>query len=308
MGGVLFFQDAGRGYCHARRRGQTKKRVLRSINVGFETCNGWDRAATGWDNAAPLLLPIPAMRISTFFQTACLWFAFLSIAVAQPLPLPVSDALQRAGIPAAAAGVYVQQAGGGAVLAAANETVAFNPASLMKLVTSYAALDLLGPAFTWRTQAYPTGAQRGDVLDGDLVIKGSGDPKLVLENLWLFLRRIRAQGIREIRGDLVLDRSAFEEAAHDAAQFDGDPLKPYNVGPDALLLNYKALTFRFVPDPASGSVAVAVDPPLAAYLVDAPVLAAGDCGDWRARLVPDIGERQARLAGSFAASCGEKTL
>ncbi|HJV79211.1 D-alanyl-D-alanine carboxypeptidase, partial [Noviherbaspirillum sp.] len=149
--------------------------------------------------------------------------------MAQQLPIPVADALQRAQIPESAAGIYVQEVGAGPVLLASNEKTPLNPASTMKLVTSDAALEMLGPTFTWKTQAYATGTQAGDVLHGDLIIKGSGDPKLVLENFWLFLRRIRAKGIREIRGNLVLDRSAFESMEYDPGQFDGDPMKPYNV-------------------------------------------------------------------------------
>ncbi len=228
-------------------------------------------------------------------------------AAAQQLPITVADALRRAEIPAAAAGIYVQQVDGGPVLLASNETLPFNPASTMKLVTSNAGLELLGPAFTWKTQAYADGALRGGVLHGDLIIKGSGDPKLVLENFWMFLRRIRAHGIREIRGNLILDRSAFEAEAYDPAQFDGDPMKPYNVGPDALLLNYKALGFRFVPDEGRGSVGVAIDPPLAAYPVVPPKLSNGDCGDWHRKLRSIIDADGARFAGSFPASCGEKT-
>ncbi|HJV76410.1 MAG TPA: D-alanyl-D-alanine carboxypeptidase/D-alanyl-D-alanine-endopeptidase [Noviherbaspirillum sp.] len=230
----------------------------------------------------------------------------VSPAEAQQLPLPVADALQRAEIPLSAVGAYVHQAGSDAMLVAVNETVPFNPASTMKLVTSDAALEVLGPTFAWHTQAFADGTQNGDVLHGDLIIKGSGDPKLVLENFWLFLRRIRAQGIREIRGNLVLDRSIFEETAYDPAQFDGDPLKPYNVGPDALLLNYKALTFRFVPDATNTAVGMTVDPPLAAYPVYPPRLANGDCGDWRGKLVASINGRSARFNGVYSAACGEK--
>ena len=86
------------------------------------------------------------------------------------------------------------------------------------------------------------------MLDGDLVLKGYGDPKLTLEHFWLLLRALRARGLREIRGDLVLDRSYFEPGEHDPAQFDAEPLRAYNVGPDALLLNFKAVRFQFVPE------------------------------------------------------------
>jgi serine-type D-Ala-D-Ala carboxypeptidase/endopeptidase (penicillin-binding protein 4) len=228
------------------------------------------------------------------------------MAFGQELPIPVADALQRAAIPVQAAGVYVQEVGAAAPFVVANETTSFNPASTMKLVTSNAALELLGPTFSWKTQAFTTGTQAGDVLRGDLIFKGSGDPKLVIENFWLFLRRIRARGIREIHGNVLLDRSAFEEIAYDPAAFDADPLKPYNVGPDALLLNFKALNIRFLPDVARRSVSVGIDPILALYPITPPRLSNGDCGDWHSRLRPVIDAGGARFTGVYAVACGEK--
>lgn len=224
------------------------------------------------------------------------------------MPRPVAEALQRAQIPRDATAVYVQPVGGGAPLLAWNENLAFNPASTMKLVTTYAALDLLGPAFRWKTGAWTNAAREGDVLRGDLVIKGGGDPRLVYEHLWMFLRRLRERGIREIQGDLVLDRSAFEETAFDPAQFDGEPQKPYNVGPDALLLNYKSLSLRLVPDTAGGKVNVIADPPLAAYPVVPPRLAEGECADWRSGLQTDVGLLGVYFSGVYPASCGERVL
>jgi serine-type D-Ala-D-Ala carboxypeptidase/endopeptidase (penicillin-binding protein 4) len=248
------------------------------------------------------------MRILKRLQAVCVLFAVAATTSAQQLPIPVADALQRAEIPASAVGIYVREANANPILLASNEMAPFNPASTMKLVTSNAALEILGPSFTWKTQAYTEGKQTGDVLHGDLIIKGSGDPKLVIENFWLFLRRIRAKGIREIRGNLILDRSVFEDSVYDPAKFDGDPMKPYNVGPDALLLNYKALGFRFAPDETRATVSVAIDPPLAAsYPVTPPRLANGDCGDWRGKLSSAVDGGGARFNGVFSASCGEKT-
>jgi D-alanyl-D-alanine carboxypeptidase/D-alanyl-D-alanine-endopeptidase (penicillin-binding protein 4) len=239
---------------------------------------------------------------------------FLSIALipgagfaADYLPAVMVDALKRSAIPVSAVGTYVQEVTGANVLAASNSTVPFNPASTMKLVTSDAALELLGPTFTWKTRAYADGVQVGDVLQGDLIIKGSGDPKLVTENLWQFLRQIRTAGIREIRGNLILDRTAFEETFFDAAEFDGEPLKPYNAGPDALLLNYNVLAFRFLPNPARGNVNVAIDPPVAGYPVLPPKLSDGACADWQSRLAPALDGIGASFSGSFPAGCGEKT-
>ena len=246
------------------------------------------------------------MRIPKSLQAACLLFVLSVAAHAQELPIPLHDALKRAEIPPEAVAVYVREAGGGPALIAHNDKTAFSPASVMKLVTSDAALELLGPTFTWKTRAFTTGVQNGDVLEGDLVIKGSGDPKMVLENFWLFMRRIRARGIREIRGNVVLDRSVFEPLAYDPAMFDGDPLKPYNVGPDALLVNYKALAVRFVPDAANRRVTVSVDPPFMNYPIAAPRLGNGDCGDWKGRMRPVIDASGARFSGVYPASCGER--
>jgi D-alanyl-D-alanine carboxypeptidase/D-alanyl-D-alanine-endopeptidase (penicillin-binding protein 4) len=216
--------------------------------------------------------------------------------------------LQIAGIPAQSVGVYVQEVDGtGTVLASANAATPFNPASTMKLVTTDAALELLGPTYRWKTQAYTNGNQLGNVLQGDLIFKGSGDPKLVLENFWLFLRQIRAKGIRDIRGNIVLDRSTFDENAYDPAEFDGDPMKPYNVGPDALLLNYKALTFQFVPNPETRQVNVLIDPPMSGYPVAPPRLGSGSCDDWQGKLQAAVDADGASFNGALPASCGEKT-
>jgi serine-type D-Ala-D-Ala carboxypeptidase/endopeptidase (penicillin-binding protein 4) len=222
------------------------------------------------------------------------------------IPIPIADAIRRAELPPESVGIYVHELGSGAVVAALHPDTPFNPASTMKLVTSNAALELLGPTFSWKTQAFVDGRLQGDVLRGDLVIKGSGDPKLVLESLWLFLRKLRAKGIRDIQGNLILDRSIFEEVPEDAAAFDGDPLKPYNVGPDALLLNYKALALRFIPDEAHRKAEVLVDPPLQQYPVQPPPLVKGECGDWRLRLQPALEPGGARFAGGYPLACGEK--
>ncbi|RJG03856.1 D-alanyl-D-alanine carboxypeptidase/D-alanyl-D-alanine-endopeptidase [Noviherbaspirillum sedimenti] len=246
-------------------------------------------------------------RIGGWF-VLCMALLAMPLAAAQQLPAPVRQALEHAGIPMQAVGVQVQEAGADRVLAAANPNTPFNPASTMKLVTTGAALDLLGPAFTWKTAAYANGVLRDEVLQGDLVIKGGGDPGLVVEDLWLFLREIRARGIREIRGNLVLDRSLFAPDGHDPAQFDGNPARPYNAGPDALLLNYKSFTLRFLPNPAAGRVALAIEPPLATFQVGAPKLGDGECGDWRKNLLMAQDARALEFGGAYPAACGEQTL
>ena len=227
------------------------------------------------------------------------------------LPSEVVAALGRAKVPPAALSVVVQEVGGAVPDLAWRANQPVNPASVMKLFTTYAALDLLGPAWTWSTPVWLHGSVQNPgvdgVLDGNLVIRGSGDPKLVLERLWLLLRRVRQAGVRDIRGDIVLDRSAFSEAGSSPGDFDGEPLRPYNAQPDALLLNYKSLLLRFTPDAVRGMASVVSDPPLAGLRVDASVpLVAGACDNWRAALKADASDpARIRFQGGYPAACGE---
>jgi D-alanyl-D-alanine carboxypeptidase/D-alanyl-D-alanine-endopeptidase (penicillin-binding protein 4) len=223
------------------------------------------------------------------------------------LPPEVTQALQRARVPEDAIGIVVEEAGSGRSLLAWQDERLLNPASLAKLVTTYAALDRLGPAWSWRTPVWLLGEVRDGVLDGSLVIRGSGDPTLVLERLWLLLRRVQQLGVREIRGDIVLDRRAFVLTDVDPAEFDGEPLRPYNTRPDALLLNFRTVIYGFVPDPATGRARVTQTPTLAGPEADRSVpLAAGPCNDWRAGLKASFGAGAgARFAGVYPAACGE---
>ncbi|HEY4068227.1 MAG TPA: D-alanyl-D-alanine carboxypeptidase/D-alanyl-D-alanine-endopeptidase [Burkholderiaceae bacterium] len=224
------------------------------------------------------------------------------------LPPSVAAALARAGVPRDAFVAMVQEVGRSTPRLAWRMDQPANPASMMKLLTTYAGLDLLGPAWTWSTPVWLQGRVHDGVLDGNLVIKGSGDPKLVLERLWLLLRRVRQLGVDEIRGDIVLDDSAFTVPAQNAADFDGEALRPYNVGADALMLNFKALVFTFTPDAARGIATIGVDPPLAGVRVDASVpLTSGGCDDWRGGLRADFSDAlHPRFAGGLPVTCSEK--
>ncbi len=240
----------------------------------------------------------------------CSLCGLCGIAAAQNLPPAVDAALQRANLPRDAVTLLVVDAEGRqAPRLSHRANVQMNPASVMKLVTTYAALDLLGPAYTWRTPVYMEGAVRDGTLYGNLYIRGLGDPKLVTERLWLLLRRVQGLGVRQIAGDIVVDRSAFDVADTDPGSFDGEPLRPYNAGPDALLLNFKSVSMTFVPDRSIRSAQVHFEPPLAGVDMQASVpLSNGECGDYRAALKADFADpARIRFAGTYPGSCAEKT-
>ncbi len=253
-------------------------------------------------------------HIVTLLRVAATFVALVgSLAHAQQseLPPPVAQALARAGIPQSSVALFAQGVDAATPVVAFNAAKPMNPASAIKLVTTFAALDLLGSTYAWKTEAYLSGPLKDGVLHGDLVLKGYGDPKLTLERFWLLVQSLRARGLTEIRGDLVLDRTYFELDNHDPAQFDGESLRPYNVGADALLVNFKTVRFLFVVDGERGAVRIIPEPRPAQVDIENTVkLAPGSCGDWRAGLrvdVRSIDERtRVTFSGTMPATCSER--
>ncbi len=183
--------------------------------------------------------------------------------VQSELPAVVQSVLDLRKLPPDSLSVYVEDLDNDEVVLRIGDEVSRNPASTLKLLTTLAALDILGPAYKWTTSVYALGEIVGDSLHGDLLIKGEGDPFLVTERVWQMLRRVRQAGIHEIRGDLLIDDSYFDVAAEDPAEFDRQPLRAYNVAPNALLMNFKVVRYWFEPDHDANAVRVWIDPPLA---------------------------------------------
>jgi D-alanyl-D-alanine carboxypeptidase/D-alanyl-D-alanine-endopeptidase (penicillin-binding protein 4) len=235
--------------------------------------------------------------------------ALCATAAARDIPAPVAEALARAGIPATAVAIVVEPVDGARAGVSHRATASLNPASAMKLVTAYAALELLGPAFTFRTDVLFTGEIAGGVLAGDLVIRGGGDPKLTYERLWQLSHQLHARGLREIRGDVIVDRGYFAPVKHDPGRFDNDPRRAYNVGPDALLVNFHALDFAFIPDGAG--VRVTSEPDLPNVEIASRIrLSDAPCGWWPEGIQQEFQENgllaTVVFSGTYPASCGEK--
>ncbi len=178
------------------------------------------------------------------------------------LPPGVVRALDVRAVPHDSISIHVEDVDTGEVLLAWLPDQPRNPASTLKLLTTLVALDLLGPAYHWKTEIYAFGDIENGRLDGDLAIKGYGDPFLVTERVWQMLRSLRHAGIDDIGGKLLLDDSWFDVADHDPAAFDRQPLRAYNVAPNALLMNFKVVRYWFEPDVDANAVRLSLEPDL----------------------------------------------
>ncbi len=225
------------------------------------------------------------------------------------LPAEVTQALQQADIPESHVGVLVQALGNSLPLLAHGETASFNPASVIKLVTTLAALDSLGPAHTFKTQVYRDGPLLDGVLHGNLVFQGGGDPALTLERFWLLLRELRQLGVREIRGDVLLDTQYYQIVEIDPGAFDQAPLRPYNAPPSALLVNFNLLNLhlsataeaigaRLEPAPAEPSL----------NLVNKLQRTDGPCNGTRDGLRLTKVDTSLILTGTYPNECGEQSI
>lgn len=236
--------------------------------------------------------------------------AATAASVNQTLPSRVEQALKANKIGSDALSVVMLPLNGNGTPTIVNADVSVNPASTMKLVTTYAALELLGPNHQWKTEFYADGPLENGVLNGNLYLKGGGDPKLNMEKLWLLLRDLRANGVQKVTGDLVLDRSHFVHP--DLPAFDddgGDQNKPFLVEPDSLLVNLKAL--RFIARADAGKVNIAVEPPIESVRIDnrVKVLKGGRCPapDVRYNPVKELSGVTVVVTGNLTEGCSSQT-
>jgi D-alanyl-D-alanine carboxypeptidase/D-alanyl-D-alanine-endopeptidase (penicillin-binding protein 4) len=227
------------------------------------------------------------------------------LAVSTPVWADTAKELSKLGLSPQNSAVWIAEIGSDQPRFSHRSDALLNPASVMKLVTTAAALDHLGGDFTWKTRIYATGPIQNGVLQGDLIIRGAGDPKLVVERLEPMMKAVRDRGVNNITGDIVLDRSAFAVPDVDPGEFDGEPMRPYNTRPDALLINFKALVMYFTPQPDQGVAQVRLEPPMAGLEIPTSVpLVRGACGDWRARLGADFSNpSRVSFAGGIPSGC-----
>ena len=209
------------------------------------------------------------MRVAVvLLLSLAIWPTCLPAAATDQLPEAVRARLNLREVPAESVSIYVADVETGEVILDWLGDEPRNPASTLKLMTTLAALDILGPAYRWQTEVYALGPIEDGRLDGDLLIKGTGDPFLVTERVWQLTRALRRTGLEIIDGDLVVDDTHFMVGPYDPGAFDQQPLRAYNVAPNALLMNFKVVRYWFTPEAETGSVRIELDPPINNVAID----------------------------------------
>lgn len=228
------------------------------------------------------------------------------------IPAAIAKQLRVHKIAAEDVSLYVHNIAEPTPLLAVNEKVPRNPASTIKLLTTYAGLDLLGPGYVWKTKVYITGTLAGGRLEGDLFIKGYGDPEITPENLWRLLWGVRERGIQTIAGNVILDGTYFEPPQAARGDFDGNAVSAYNALPAGLSINFQTTRIHLARDEAGEAVRVFTDPPLANLevlnnlkLVDAPCQR--KYHKPAVTVVEDGNHATLKLSGTFANRCGEES-
>lgn len=208
--------------------------------------------------------------------------------------------------------IFVQGRGESDPRLAHNADTKRNPASVMKLFTTYAALEELGPGHTWETRIFADGPVHDGVLQGDLWLVGEGDPLLTAEQFWRLLGSLHRRGIESITGDLVLDHSRFANVDIDPGAFDNRPHRAYNQPPHALLVNFNAIKFEFETLEDDSAVRVSTHPPLPNLPIENRLRPNRQswCGAYRWHIDYEVAETSggpqntAVLDGNYGTDCG----
>jgi len=216
-------------------------RISRKLILAFIAVAGFSSSLSFAENKnIKVEEPQPA---KTYFYTS----DHNSNKVRQTLPKSVTKLLKKHKIPKDNISVYVRDLNAPIPMLEHNVDKLRTPASTMKLLTTYAALKELGPNFSWRTEVWLRGELKKGVLNGDLILKGFGDPFLVYENFWKLIKTLRDKGLKQINGDIIIDESYFNLPPHNPAAFDGKAYRVYNAPASALMFNFQATRFLFKP-------------------------------------------------------------
>lgn len=199
-----------------------------------------------------------------FFSYFCLLLVALGVMLpaqaANRFPSAVAEMVRRSPIPENEISLWVAPVDGGNPIVDLNSRLARSPASSIKVITTGVGLLLLGENFRWRVDFFTNGELKNGVLNGDLFIKGYGNPYLVQEKLMDMVIELRERGIDHIAGKVVLDNSYFINRHENPDAFDGAGLEPYNALPNALTINFR--TVELLLKPSGNRIEISTEPKL----------------------------------------------
>ena len=193
---------------------------------------------------------------------------------------------------------------------------AMNPASTMKLLTTLTGLDVLGPQYRWRTNIYTDGLIRQGTLKGNLYLQGTGDPKLIPEEIAKMMKALQNLGIQKIDGNLFFDRSAYAPDVMEHNTIDGESLRAYNVPPDPLLYAFRTLAFQLGKSRTADFIDISYTPPLSQLkVINQMQLVDQSCDNWKSNIRLNLNPESdgastnqlltAQFSGSFPKGCKE---
>ena len=232
-----------------------------------------------------------------------------------PLPAPAQDQLPPGvtrilahyGIARNNYSVWVQDIGEGEPLLSHGADIARQPASAIKVLTGWLALEGLGPEYRWVTRVYLGGELRDGVLSGPLILQGGGDPHLVVERVWLLQHELRQMGLRHIKGGLMLDDRWLPASDRPVQGFEADRHRAFSASPYALMMNFQAIRVVVEPDHARDRVVARLEPPLSGLtLVNRVRLTGGRCGGFQRGVAVRItgeGDNRVELEGAYSRRC-----
>ena len=220
------------------------------------------------------------------------------------VPAGITQLIASQRLPSSAVSFVVLDAESGRVVMSHHPDTPRSPASTIKTVTTFAALDMLGPTFAWQTRAW--------THDGDLFLQGGGDPYLTVERWWSFIQGLRASGLKSIPGDIVIDDTAFSLPKEDPGAFDGRPNRSYNVLPDALMVNFQLIDFNLSANTETHRVDIVASPAPVNLEVDNHIrYAPGRCSGSAARVdfkVASAAWDRVIFSGALSPHCAPRTI
>lgn len=227
------------------------------------------------------------------------------------LPKAVQKVLKHYKLPEQSLSLYIKEIDAQQPLIVLNGDTLRNPASTIKIITTFAGLELLGPTYTWQTRFYLDGKLTDGTLNGNLIMQGGGDPFLVREAFWHMLFTLQAKGLKHIKGDFLIDDGGFEEETGSTGDFDKKPYRAYNAFPNATLVNFSAHQFNFIPQ--KDRLHIYADPPAATVKINNKVkLTKGKCGGKHRRVKHDVARNgdhtSVTFSGEYPHSCGSHQL